>query len=97
MHWFGITVASFERGDIRQSPNGVYVYGDEGRREVVVQGGRGTGTVEMAELHEALYEGKPLTHDGRWGMATLEVGQAMVQSARERREILLTHQCKVGE
>ena len=28
--WFGITVASFERGDIRQSPNGIFVYGDEG-------------------------------------------------------------------
>src|SRR5438445_13123232 len=49
MHWFGITVASFEHGDIRQSPNGVYVYSDDGRREVRVEGGRGTGTVEMAD------------------------------------------------
>jgi len=96
-HWFGITVASFERGDIRQSPNGVYVYGDDGRREVPVQGGRGTGTLEMKELHESLTEGKPIVHDGRWGLATLEVGAAMVQSARERREILLTHQCALAD
>ncbi|MFI5267761.1 MAG: Gfo/Idh/MocA family protein [Chloroflexota bacterium] len=97
MHWFGITVASFERGDIRQSPNGVYVYGDEGRREVRVEGGRGTGTLEMHELYEAVVEGKPIVHDGRWGMATLEVGMAMVQSARERREIMLTHQCALAD
>jgi phthalate 4,5-cis-dihydrodiol dehydrogenase len=91
--WFGITVASFERGDIRQSPNGVYVYGDTGRREIEVHGGRGTGLLEMQELYEALVEGKPITHDGRWAMATLEVGNAIVQSAHERREIMLGHQC----
>jgi phthalate 4,5-cis-dihydrodiol dehydrogenase len=95
INWFGLIVASFERGDIRQSPNGIYVYGDDGRREVPVYGDRGTGLLEMAELHDALAEGKPITHDGRWGMATLEVGTAMVESARERREILLRHQTPV--
>jgi len=97
INWFGITVASFERGDIRQSPNGVYVYGDAGRREIPVYGDRGTGMLEMAELYEALANGKPIVHDGRWGMATLEVGSAIVQSARERREILLSHQCASAE
>ena len=97
IHWFGLTVASFEHGDIRQSPNGVYVYSDNGRREVRVEGGRGTGTVEMADMYAAVTEDKPIVHDGRWGMATLEVGQAMVQSARERREILLTKQCSAPE
>jgi predicted dehydrogenase len=91
--WFGITVASFERGDIRQSPNGVYIYDDTGRRELEVVGGRGTGMLEMKELYEALTEGKPIVHDGRWAMATLEVGNAILQSARERREVMLTHQC----
>ena len=95
--WFGITVASFERGDIRQSPNGIYVYGDAGRREIEVVGGRGTGLLEMKELYEALTQGKPIVHDGRWAMATLEVGNAILQSARERREVTLTHQCAVAE
>jgi len=93
--WFGLTVASFERGDIRQSPNGVYVYADDGRREVPVEGGRDSGLVEMKELYEAVAEGKPLIHDGRWAMATLEIGNAIVQSARERREILLTRQIRL--
>jgi len=93
VHWFGLIVASFERGDIRQSPNGVYVYGDTGRREVPVEGGRGVGIREMEELYDSVVHGNSIIHDGRWGMATLEVGNAMVQSARERREILLSHQC----
>lgn len=91
--WFGITVASFERGDIRQSPNGVYVYDDNGRRELPVFGDRGTGTLEMKEMYEAIFEGKPVAHNGRWGLATLEVGAAIVQSGLERREIVLQHQC----
>jgi phthalate 4,5-cis-dihydrodiol dehydrogenase len=97
IHWFGITVASFERGDIRQSPNGIFVYGDDGRREIPVHGGRGTGLLEMQEMHDAVVHGKPIVHDGRWATATLEVGNAIVQSARERREIMLTHQCAIAE
>src|SRR6185437_10676642 len=81
--WFGVTVASCERGDVRQSPNGLYVYGDGGRREIPVTGGRGTGTLEMKELYEALHGGPPVAHDGRWALATLEVGAAIVQSGEE--------------
>jgi hypothetical protein len=97
VHWFGIFVVSFEHGDVRQSPNGLYIYSDDGRREVPVTGDRGTGFVEIEELYEGVVNGKPIVHDGRWGTATLEVGNAMVQSARDRREIMLTHQCAIGE
>lgn len=93
INWFGLTVASFEHGDVRQSPNGVYVYGDEGRREVPVFGGRGVGMLEMAELYDDLTGGDPITHDGRWGLATLEVGTAIVESDRLGREVTLSHQC----
>jgi phthalate 4,5-cis-dihydrodiol dehydrogenase len=95
MRWFGVTVASGTCGDVRQSPNGLYVYTDAGRREVPVQGGRGTGMLEMRELHDCLFGGKPIVHDGRWGLATLEVATAIMQSASERREIQLTHQAGI--
>jgi len=32
-------------------------------------------------------------HDGRWGLATMEVCFAILTSAREGREITLSHQC----
>jgi predicted dehydrogenase len=95
--WFGVTVASFERGDVRQSPNGLYVYDAAGRREIPVSGGRGTGMLEMREMFECLNEGIPIVHDGRWALATLEVGMAIGESARERREIVLRHQCGIHE
>ena len=93
IHWFGLTLASFERGDLRQSPNGLYIYDDNGRREVPVEGGRGVGTLEMQEMHDAIFEDAPIVHDGRWAAATLEVALAIVQSGRERREVMLSHQC----
>src|SRR5207245_911834 len=89
--------AYLDCGDGTPATTVVAGYGDFGRREVRVEGGRGTGTVEMADMYAAVTEDKPIVHDGRWGMATLEVGQAMVQSARERREILLTKQCSAPE
>jgi phthalate 4,5-cis-dihydrodiol dehydrogenase len=36
--------------------------------------------------------GRPVVYDGRWAKATMEVCLAMLQSARERREIPLYHQ-----
>jgi len=35
---------------------------------------------------------RPVFHDGRWGAATLEVCLAMLESAKERKEIFLSHQ-----
>jgi phthalate 4,5-cis-dihydrodiol dehydrogenase len=89
--WFGITVASCERGDVRQSPTGIFVYGDDGRREISVREGR-IGTMEMEEMYGYLNAGKPITHDGRWALATLEVGLAIAESGRTRREVMLSQQ-----
>lgn len=93
INWFGVTLASFERGDLRQSPNGLYIYDDHGRREVPVEGARGVGTIEMQEMHDAIFADAPIIHDGRWATATLEVALAIVRSGRERREVMLSHQC----
>ena len=54
--------------------------------------GVGGRRAELEELHNGVVLGKRLFHDGRWGMGTLEVCLAIMQSARERREIMLSHQ-----
>ncbi len=41
---------------------------------------------------DAVVLGKPVAHSGPWGAATLEVCLAIMESARERKEIYLQHQ-----
>ena len=43
-------------------------------------------------LYYAVTEGRQVLHDGRWAKATMEVCLAMLQSAREHREIPLHYQ-----
>jgi phthalate 4,5-cis-dihydrodiol dehydrogenase len=97
----GVYIVSLDRGDVRASPDGLYVYGDDGLREVPISQRRGEGMVfmdaEAMELIDAVRHGKPMLHDGRWGMATAEVQWAILESARQRREILLQHQVPVPE
>ncbi|MFN0074461.1 MAG: Gfo/Idh/MocA family oxidoreductase [Chloroflexota bacterium] len=93
----GIVIVSCDRGDLRHSPYGVYVYSDAGQREIDLtpdrfMGGAGQRRAELEEIYDAVVFGKPLWHDGRWGMATLEVVLAIIESSRERKEVMLTHQ-----
>jgi phthalate 4,5-cis-dihydrodiol dehydrogenase len=90
--FFGLTLVSCEKGDIRQSPDGLLVYGDEGKREIVLPPGSKGREAEVEELYQAVVHNRPVFHDGRWGEATLEVCLAIMKSAEERREILLSHQ-----
>jgi phthalate 4,5-cis-dihydrodiol dehydrogenase len=95
--FFGLTVASCERGDVRQSPGGLTVYGDEGRREVPLPldsplGQRYT-SMELDLMYAAWANDAPLAaYDGHWGKATLEVCLAIQRAAAERREVSLSHQ-----
>jgi len=97
----GLLVVSCERGDLRHSKFGVSVYDDEGLHEIDLSPNREMGVgqrrAELEEIYEGVVRGKQLFHDGRWGMATLEVCLAMIQSAKERREIMLTHQVAVPD
>jgi phthalate 4,5-cis-dihydrodiol dehydrogenase len=97
----GMAIASLDRADLRQSRFGIYVHSDAGKEEIDVLARRPMGVsqrrAELEELYDAVVLGKPLWHDGRWGMATLEVCLAMMQSARERTEIMLRHQVPVPD
>ena len=87
--FFGLTLASCERADIRQSPRGLYVYDEHGPRELELPVEQQRGEAELEELYEAVVHGKPLLHDGRWGQATHEVTLAIIESAKLGREIRL--------
>jgi phthalate 4,5-cis-dihydrodiol dehydrogenase len=96
---FGILIATCERGDLRLTPDAITLYGVDGARSIPVE--RGLGRPGQGDVLDALWaavrEGRRDFHDGRWGKATLEVALAILQSARERREIILSHQVPVGD
>ncbi len=88
----GILVVSCDRGDIRQSQYGLYVYSDNGVEDIPLPEEGWSRRAELEELYNAVVLNQRIRHTGPWGMATLEVSLAVMQSARERREILLSHQ-----
>jgi phthalate 4,5-cis-dihydrodiol dehydrogenase len=93
----GILVATCERGDIRQSQYGLYVHSDEGVKDVPLLEGSTSRRGELEELYNSVVLDRPIRHTGPWGMATLEVCLAIMQSARERREVLLSRQVPAPE
>jgi len=89
--FFGLTVISCERGDIRQSPDGVYVYTERGREEVPITGPY-IRAGEVQALVDAVRENRPAFPDARWSRGTLEACVAIIESSRERKEILMQYQ-----
>lgn len=95
----GIVVVSCERGDMRHSRNGLYVYDNDGIHEIDLKADLSAGQrrAELDEFYDAVVNGRRMFHDGKWGLATLEAGLAITQSGRERREIMLKHQIAVPD
>ncbi|MCW2722495.1 Gfo/Idh/MocA family oxidoreductase [Pseudonocardia sp.] len=90
--FFGLVVLSCERGDVRISPDGLRVYGDERIEEVALAGAPTGRAAMLTELADAVRTGVTPPHDGRWGTANLEVCLALVQSSHTRSEVRLTRQ-----
>ena len=89
----GPLIVSYDQADIKFSPNGLLVHGDEKQWEIPLQTpGRDGRDFRLDAFAEAINTGKPLQCDGRWGRATVEVLLAIEESGRERREIQLQHQ-----
>jgi phthalate 4,5-cis-dihydrodiol dehydrogenase len=89
--FFGLTIVACERGVIRQSPNGLLLYTENGREEIGLPHPIGRAA-ELVELRDAVRAGRDVFPNGAWGRATVELCLAMLRSAREGRDIELTHQ-----
>eukprot|EP01037_Dinobryon_pediforme_P022052 gene22052-23090_t len=90
--FFGITLVSCERGDIRQSPQGLFVYTADGTRELTFPTDTLPRDFVMMEFHDSIVGTAPAVHDGRWGRANLEICLAAIESSRTGLEISLTQQ-----
>ena len=90
---FGPVLVSCERGDIRLTPDGLHVHGDFARAFRPAPAMRHA----RAELTDAIFArlrgGTVPLQTGEWGLATLEIAHAILESASEGRTIKLQHQC----
>ena len=90
--FFGLTLVSCERGEIRQSPRGLYVSNSAGQQEIVLPTDQSPRDLVMAEFHDALTGKAQALHDGRWGRANLEVCAAAISASAGGRDIALHYQ-----
>jgi len=89
---FGLFIVSCEKADLRPMPQGVIVYGDEGRHVEELPPPEIPRAEVADELYDAAILGKPPLHSGEWGLATLEICLAILSSAESGQEVALHHQ-----
>ncbi|MFZ0778444.1 MAG: Gfo/Idh/MocA family oxidoreductase [Xanthobacteraceae bacterium] len=92
---FGLTIVNCERGDIRQSPRGLYIYTANGREEIALPTDKSPRDLVLDELHGAISGERIPVHDGAWGLANLEICVAAITSSETGSEIVLQHQVPV--
>jgi len=92
----GLITVSCERGDIRQSADGLYIYDDDGVRELKLPF-TPYGEAQLRELYDAVVLNRKGYQSGRWGMATLEVALGIMESARTHESVELTHQTEMDD
>jgi phthalate 4,5-cis-dihydrodiol dehydrogenase len=93
---FGTIIVSCEHADLKPTARGVGIYGNaEKRFEALPSPAVPRGEV-IDELYDAIVHGRAPVHSGAWAMATLEVCLAILQSAREGRDVMLAHQVEAG-
>ena len=86
---FGTLLVSCDRADLRPVPNGVMIYQDGSSRLDAIPSPGVPRAEVIDELYQAVVHGKTPLHDAAWGMATVEVLLAMLQSARDGRDVRL--------
>lgn len=88
---FGLTIVTCERGEMRTSPSGFILYDERGAHTFSLPPSTGYEGL-FNDLRFALSGKGPPRHDARWGKAGVEAMLALLQSARERRELALSYQ-----
>ncbi len=94
---FGLMIATCAGGEMRASADGLFVYDQNGHREIALPKSASTpGRSEVLDdMIAAIRDRRPPLQNGRWAKANVEVSLALLRSARERREIVLEHQIGV--
>jgi len=89
---FGVVIVSCERADLRPMPQAVMVYGDEARDVEELPPPKIPRAEVVDEFYEAVMSGQAPLHSGEWGLATLEICLAILESAKTGNEVTLKWQ-----
>src|SRR5690625_2375330 len=89
---FGHFIISLRHADLRILPNGIEIFADEQRIFHELAAPALPRKEVIDELYGAIYQAQPLIHDAVWARGTLEACLALLESARENREITLQYQ-----
>jgi phthalate 4,5-cis-dihydrodiol dehydrogenase len=71
------------------------VYSDQGREEIALPNDKSPRDLVLDEFAAAIRGRAKPVHDGRWGLANLEVCLAVIESSRRGEEIELKHQVAI--
>ncbi|MBO0757240.1 MAG: Gfo/Idh/MocA family oxidoreductase [Bradyrhizobiaceae bacterium] len=89
---FGLIIVSCELADLRPLPQGVLVYGDNDRRMEKLAPPDVPRSEVVDELYASVVLGERPQHSGEWGLATLEICLAILESSAKGRHVVLQHQ-----
>lgn len=91
---FGPVIALCDRADLKLTPDGIEVFGDTERRFIEAKFGPAPRRTVIDALVAAVRENKPPVQTGEWGLASLEVCHAILQSASTGQAVGLQRQCR---
>ena len=90
--FFGLLVVSLENASIRQSPDGLFLYTENGREEIVLAQEQRGRLAELNELYDSIRQNRAPFHSGAWGAATLEVCFGILESAKRHQDVPMQRQ-----
>jgi phthalate 4,5-cis-dihydrodiol dehydrogenase len=92
---FGPVIISCDHGDIRLTPDGLWIYGNRERRFIPAPKLDNPRSTVVDALVEAVRNNKPPVQTGEWGLASLEVCHAILASAKSGKAVKLEKQVAV--
>jgi phthalate 4,5-cis-dihydrodiol dehydrogenase len=94
---FGPVVVSCDKGDIRLTPLGVWVYGPDNEYFEALPEPAYPRKEVIDELFQVLRGAGTLTHSGAWSRASTEVCLGILQAATHQQVVLMHHQVGVPD
>ena len=92
---FGPVVVSCDKGDIRLTPSGMWVYGPDKEYFEALPEPSFPRKEVIDELFQAVRNASNLTHSGEWSRATTEVCLGILQAAKNQESVRMHYQVGV--